>query len=241
MRSIWLIARREFVSIVRSPLGFIIGSIYLAVVGLYFNGFVLGNGEQYSSDVLSDFFYALSGFTMFFTVFISMGTLAKERENGTIALLLTSPLQDYQIILGKFFGVWGFLVLLTLATLYLPLLIMVHGKISWGHVMAGYGGVILLGGASLAIGLFGSSLTRSQIVAIFVTLGIGTSMVLLWKLGRLADRPLNDIYAYLALHNLHFMSFRSGKVHLRDIAYYLSVTTFFLFLATRMLESRRWR
>jgi ABC-2 type transport system permease protein len=241
MRAIWLIARRELGSIVKSPVGFIIAALYLAVVGLHFNLGVLGGEEKFSADVLAGFFYLLSGYTMFFSVFVSMRLIARERETGTIPLLLTSPIRDSQLILGKFLGAFLFLTILTLLTLYMPLMIMVNGKISWGQVIAGYLGILLLGASCLAIGAFGSSLTKHQIVAIFVTLGIGAPLVLFWMLGRLADRPLNDIFAQLALHNIHFASFKEGQVHLRDIVYYLSVTSFFLFAATRMLESRRWR
>jgi len=240
VRSILLIARREFTSIFRSPQGFIIAALYLGLVGLYFNLQVL-KGEKYSADVLKDFFQALSGFTMFFSIFISMGLIAKERESHTFPLLLTSPVKDFQIVLGKFLGAYLFLILLTLATIYMPLLVMVNGKVSWGHVFSGYLGITMLGGACLGIGTFGSSLTRSQIVAIFVSLGIGVPMVLFWLLGKHVDKPLSDIFGYMAIHNIHFSSFKSGKIHLRDIVFYFSIMSFFLFAATRMLESRRWR
>jgi ABC-2 type transport system permease protein len=240
VRRVLLIARREFVSFFRSPQGYIIAALYLGWVGLDFNVRVL-DGEKYSAEVLNQFFFDLSGATMFFSIFISMGLIARERETGTFPLLLTAPVKDIQVVLGKFLGAYFYLILLTLATIYMPMLVMVNGKVSWGHVFAGYSGELLLGGAALAIGTFGSSLTRSQIVAVFVSLGIGAPMVLFWKMGRHADKPLDDIFAYLALHNIHFSAFKAGKVHLRDIVYYLSVMAFFLFSATRILESRRWR
>lgn len=241
MREITLLARREFVSFFRSPQGWVISAVYLALLGLDFNLRVIGGGEAYSADVLSNFFFELSGFTMFFSVFISMGLIARERETQTMPLLFTSPLSETEIVLGKYAGAWLFLVLLTLATLYMPAMILVNGKISMGHLVAGYLGVILLGGAALAIGTFGSALSRSQMVAVFISLGIGAPLVLFWLLGRMADRPLNDIFSYLAIHNLHFAPFKAGKIHLRDVVYYLSVTGFFLFCSARVLESRRWR
>jgi len=241
MKSIWLIARREFASVFRSPQGYIIAALYLGLVGLDYNLRVLGGGEKFSADILKGFFQELSGFTMFVSVFISMGLIAKERENGTIPLLLTSPVKDYQIVTGKFLGAFLFLALLTLATVYMPMLVLVNGKVAWGHVFAGYLGTILLGASVLGIGTFGSSLTKSQIVAVFITLGIGIPMVLFWMLGRTVDQPLNEIFSYMALHNIHFSAFRDGKIHLRDIVFYLSVVVFFLFSDTRMLDSRRWR
>jgi len=241
VREVGLLARREFVAFFRSAQGYVIAALYLAMVGLDFNLRVLGGGAKFSSEVVSGFFFELSGFTMFFSVFISMGLIARERETGTMPLLSTSPLSDAHIVMGKYLGALLFLLLITAATIYMPMLIMVHGKVSAGHLLAGYLGVLLLGGATLAVGTFGSAVTRSQIVAVFVSLGIGTPLVLFWLLGRYADRPLNDVFSYLAIHNLHFSPFRSGKVHLRDIVYYFSVIGFFLFAATRMLESRRWR
>jgi ABC-2 type transport system permease protein len=149
--------------------------------------------------------------------------------------------KDYQIVLGKFLGAWCFLTLVILLSVYMPLLVMVHGKISWGQVFAGYLGVLLLGSATLAIGTFGSSMTRSQIVAVVVSAFLWGVMTQSWRLVKVTDAPLDDIFSYLALHNIHFQSFMKGKVHLRDIVYYLSVTVVFLFASTRMMESRRWR
>ncbi len=241
MRSTWLIARRELGATVRSPLGFVVIAIILAVDGLLFNLLAMGDGAKLSADVLWEYFRVLSGTTMVASVFISMRLLAEEQQTGTIALLLTSPVRDRHVVLGKFLGAFLFLALMTVITIYMPLLVMVHGKVSWGHVFAGYLGLLLLGGACLAIGTFGSSLARSQIVAAFATGSMIVAMLLFWLLARVADKPLDDVFSYLALHNMHFRSFMSGKVHLRDIVFYGSVIVFFLTAAARMLESRRWR
>ncbi|NMB76191.1 MAG: ABC transporter permease subunit [Myxococcales bacterium] len=241
MKTIWLIARRELLATLRSPLGFVVAAMVLALDGLLFNLLALGGGEKYSSEVLAQFFYTLSGTTMVASVFISMRLLAEEHQTGSFPLLLTAPVKDGHIIVGKFLGAFLFLALLTLITLYMPLLVMVHGKVSWGHVFAGYLGLLLLGAAALAIGTFGSTVARSQIVAAFISGALVVALLLFWLLGRAADKPLDDVFSFLALHNMHFRPFMAGKIHLRDIVYYLSVTVFFLSAATRMLESRRWR
>jgi ABC-2 type transport system permease protein len=241
MNRIILIAIREFMAIVRSPLGFIVAALFLFLLGLDFHLRVLGGSQKYSSDVLASFFYDLSGFVICLCVLTSMGLLARERESGTIVLLLTSPVKDSQIVLGKFLGALTFLVVLCLLTLYMPLLIMANGKVSVGHVVSGYTGVLLLGCAVLSIGTFASSLTRYQFVAVLVSLGIGIPLILLWLAGRFADPPLNEIFAYMALHSIHFSPFKNGKIELSNIVYYLSVSAFFLFAASRILESRRWR
>ncbi len=241
MRLIWLIARRELGGTIRSPLGFVVVAIILAVDGLMFNLLAMGGGVKLSAEVLGEYFRVLSGTTMVASVFISMRLLSEEQQTGTIALLLTSPVRDRQVVLGKFLGAFMFLALMTVITLYMPLLVMVHGKVSWGHVFAGYLGLLLLGGACLATGTFGSSLARSQIVAAFATGSMIVAMLLFWLLARVADKPLDDLFSYMALHNMHLRSVMSGKVHLRDIVFYGSVVVFFLTAATRMLESRRWR
>lgn len=241
MRSVWLIARRELGATLRSPLGFVVLAAVLAIDGLLFNLWALGDSAKLSAEVLQDYFYVLSGTTMVASVFISMRLLAEEQQTGTINLLLTSPIRDHQVVLGKFLGAFGFLALLTLVTLYMPLLVLVHGKVSWGHVFAGYLGLMLLGAAALGIGSFGSAVARSQIVAAFISGAVLVAMLLLWLLGREADPPLDRVISYLSMHNLHFRPFMSGKIHLRDVVFYASVCAFFLAAATRVLESRRWR
>ncbi len=241
MSKVWLIARRELGATLMSPLGFVVVASVLAIDGLLFNLWALGSTAKYSAEVLYDYFYVLSGTTMVASLFISMRLFAEEQQTGTISLILTSPVKDAQVVFGKFVGAFLFLALMTIITLYMPMLIMVHGKVSWGHVFSGYLGLLLLGGASLSIGTFASSMAKSQIVAIFIGATILVAMILLWLLGRNADPPLGKVVSYMALHNLHFRSFMEGKIHLRDVVFYLSVCTFFLVAATRMLESRRWR
>jgi ABC-2 type transport system permease protein len=241
VKPLLLVARRELGYILRSPLGFVVAALVLAVDGLLFNVRGLGGPDKLSTAVLIQFFFDLSGVTMLASIPISMRLLAEERQTGTLDLLLTSPIKDWQIVVGKFLGAYVFMILLTAATFYMPLLVLVHGKIAWGHLFAGYLGIVLLAGGCLAVGIFGSALSRSQIAAVFVSAFLLTAMVLFWLLAKVADAPLKDLFSYLAIHNLHFSTFRDGEIHLRDIVYYASVCTFFLFSATRILEARRWR
>jgi ABC-2 type transport system permease protein len=242
MRQTLLIARRELAAYLRTWTGYLILALILFGEGLFFQAFVIGNGvDKRSAEVLSQLFYTLSGGTMISSVFISMRLIAEERQLGTMHLLNSSPVRDGEIILGKFLSALGFLAILTLGTFYMPLMIMVHGKISLGQIFAGYFGVMLLGSASIAISLFGSSLTRSQVVAVIVSAVMVLSMLVIWLVGRITERPLSDIFTALALHGLHFQPFQSGLIHLRDVVYYVAVTYVFLFGATRVLEARRWR
>lgn len=241
MRAILLIARRELAAYLRTMSGYVIISVILAVEGLLFNAFVLGQGSKLSSDVLGAFFYVASGGTMFAAVFLSMRLLAEERQSGTLALLYSSPVRDVEIVLGKFLSAFALLALMTLITAYMPALIFVNGKVSLGHIAAGYLGLLLLGGATVAIGTFGSALAKSQVLAVILSGAMVVSLLVTWLLARVTERPLSDIFGAMALHSEHFQPFQSGLVHVRDIIYYLAVTYVALFAATRVLEARRWR
>jgi ABC-2 type transport system permease protein len=241
MKPTLLIARRELAAYLRTWTGYIIIAAVLAVDGLLFNAYALGGADKRSSEVLSLFFYFSSGTTMIAAIFVSMRLVAEERQTGTLTLLYSSPVRDAQIIVGKFLSALAFLTILTLATLYMPLMVMIHGKVSWGHVFGGYLGLILLGSAALAIGTFGSALARTQVLAAIASACMIVALLVSWLLGRVTERPLSEMFTALALHGLHFQPFQSGIVHLRDIVYYLAMTYVFLFAATRVVEARRWR
>jgi len=241
MRIVWLVMKRELGAYFRSYMGYVILAVILLVDGILFNAYALGGGAKFSAEVLRNFFYFSSGTTMIAGIFLTMRLLAEERQMGTMVLYTTSPVKDAHLVLGKFLSAFLFLCLLTLLTLYMPLLIFVNGKVSAGHIAGGYVGLLCLGAASLSVGLFGSALARSQIVAAIVGAGILVSLLLFWLLANITDAPLSGVLGYLALHNKHFLPFMKGSVSTRDIVYYLSVTYFFLLLSTRVIEARRWR
>ncbi len=240
MKAALLIARREVAFYLRSWTGYLIIALVLFLDGLLFNTLVLP-GDKRSAQVLHEFFYVASGVTMIAAALISMRLIAEEREIGTINLLYSSPVRDGEIVVGKFLGAFAFLAVLTLPTVYMPAMIMIHGKVSYGHVAGGYLGLLLLGGAALAIGTFASTLTKIPIVAGVIAGCLLVALLAAWKLATVTERPLSDVFMSLALHNKHFEPFEAGIVHLRDVVYYLSVAYVSLFGATRVLEARRWR
>jgi ABC-2 type transport system permease protein len=241
MRPILLIARRELAAYLRTMTGYIIIAAVLAVDGLLFNAYAIGGQDKRSSEVLSLFFYFHSGTTMIASVFISMRLLAEERQTGTLNLLYSSPIHDSEIVFGKFLSALGFLALMTLVTVYMPFLILVNGKVSWGHLGAGYLGLLLLGSACLAIGTFGSALAKTQVLAAIFSGCMVVAMLVAWLVARVTERPLSEIFTALALHGQHFLPFQAGIVHVRDVVYYLAVTYVALFGATRVIEARRWK
>jgi ABC-2 type transport system permease protein len=235
-----LIARREMGAYVRSPLGSVIIAGALLIDGILFYYWGLSQ-KMLSAEVLSEFFYAASGITMAASIILSMRLIAEERQTHTFTLLNTAPIHDWEIVLGKYLSALGMLTVLTALTLYMPALIFVNGKVSIGHIAVGYAGLLLIGSATISIGLFASALTRSQVVAAIVGAAILTALILLWMLASAVEPPLNDFLAGLAFHHQNFMPFQKGILELKGVAYYSAVTYFFLLAATKILEARRWR
>lgn len=240
MNATLLIARRELAAYLRSWLGYVIIAGVLLVGSLFFNAFALG-GEKRSGEVLAQFFWGASGFTIVASLLLSFRLVAEERQTGTIQLLYSSPVHDAAIVTGKYLSALGFLALALLGSAYMPALIFVNGKVSLGHIAGGYLGLLLLGSAALAIGTFGSALVRSQVLAVILSTCMVVALLVVWMLAKVTERPLSDVFTNLALHGIHFQPFQSGIVHLRDVVYYLAVTYVALFAATRVLEARRWR
>ena len=240
-QTIFLLARRELAGYFRTMTGYVIIALALLIEGVLFNAFAMGNGEKKSTEVLAQFFYISSGITMVGSVFISMRLLAEERQTGTIALLYSSPVRDVEIVLGKFLSALGFVAVMTLATFYMPLLVLVHGKLSIGQIAVGYVGLLLLGSASLAIGTLGSALARNQVLAAIISGCITVALVVCWLLAGVTERPLSQIFTAMSLHAGQFQPFMAGILALRSVVYYVAVTYVFLFAATRVLEARRWR
>ena len=240
MTNIFLIAGRELRAYARSPLGPVIVAGALLINGIVFYYYGLSQ-KLLSAEVLSEFFWAASGVTMISGVALSMRLIAEERQTHTFTLLNTAPVYDWEIVLGKYVSAFAMLAIIIVLTLYMPALIFVNGKVSIGHIAVGYVGLLLIGSATTAIGLFSSALTRSQVVAVIVAAAILAALILLWMLASAIEPPLNDFFAALAFHHQNFMPFQKGVLELRGVAYYLGVTYFFLVAATKILEARRWR
>ncbi|MEO7033193.1 MAG: ABC transporter permease [Polyangiaceae bacterium] len=235
-----IIARRELYAYMRSPLGSAVIAAALLVDGILFYYASL-DPKRLSAQLLAQFFYDSTAATMGAGLLLSMRLLAEERQSGTITLLNTAPIRDRDIVLGKFISSFGMLTLMNLLTIYMPLMVYVRGKVSVGHIVVGYTGLILFGAAVTAIGLFASSLARSQVVAVIVGAVLIASFILLWVVARAVDPPFNTFFSSLALHNENYRPFMLGTLQFDRVAYYLMITYFFLLAATKVLEARRWR
>lgn len=234
-----LIARRELATYLNTAWGWVILAAVLLIDGLLFNAFAMTETARYSADVLEDFFFFSSGTTMIAGVLLSMRLIAEERQSGTMVLLETAPVTEAQVVLGKFLGAFGFLTVITLATVYMPILIQVNGKIGWEQIGAGYLGLLGLGGAAVAIGTFGSSLAKNQLLAAAMGGAILVLLLLGWLLARITEAPISDVLAYTALFDRHFQPFMRGRVNTESLVLFGSVIFAFLTMATRVLQTRR--
>ena len=235
-----LLAKRELGQFFNTTWGYAIIALILGIDGLMFNAFAMGSGtERYSADVLEDFYHYSSGTTMIAAILLSMRLIYEERTQGTDALLQTAPISEVQIVVGKFLGALAFLTILTAMTIYMPALIQINGKVSWGHIFAGYLGLFCLGSSCLAIGTFGSAIAKNQLFASIIAGVLVVFFVLGWLLSKITEPPLTDIFSYAALYEGHFESFKRGRINTESVIFYLSMTFAFLLLAVRVLQSRR--
>lgn len=236
-----LIVRREVSWFFRSRTGYLVTALLLLLTGAAFNFLAIGSSAQYSTDVLHSYFYWSSGLVMVLGLIVSMRSLAEERASGSLPLLTTSSLSDGEIVVAKFLAAYTLVFILTVATVYIPLFVFVNGKVSLGHIFAGYVGLFCLGAMATAIGTFGSAVGESQLVALVISAVILVFGLLLWTGARVIDGPLGDVVGYMSLHDKHFKPFQNGTINLKDVVFYLSVSLFFLMLARNSLEGRRWK
>jgi len=171
---------------------------------------------------------------------ITMSLFSEERKRGTIELLLTSPITDFQVVLGKFFSASAFYGIMLLATSVPMSVLFLYGDPAWGPILTGYLGLVLYGVSLIALGVFISTLTENQIVAGVLSFG---ATLLLWIVngfGQGATATTREVLNYLSVLE-HMNGFIDGTISTSDVVFYLSMTTAGLFLTYRAIESWRWR
>lgn len=236
MKNTLTIARREIQAYFVSPIAYVVAAAFLAIMGYFFAMILYYSREATMRYTLGNMTTVL----LFVAPILTMRLLAEEQRMGTIELLLTAPVKDWEVVLGKFLGSLTLYACMLGVSLYFPFVLSIVGNPDFGPIVSGYLGMLLLGGALLSLGVLTSSLTQNQIVS--AVLGV-VLIVLLWLVGALGDvtgAPLSGVFQYLALSE-HFYDFFKGVIDTKDVLYYLSVIGAALFLATRVLETRRWR
>lgn len=232
------LAKRELDSHFNAPLGYVVAGVFLIASGwLFMQGFFI-DGQS----TMRGFFALMPSVLLFILPAVTMASWAEEKRSGTAEVLLTLPVGSRQAVTGKFLAAFAFLMVMLLSTFPIPLMLVMVGNPDLGLIFAGYLGALFLGAAYIAIGLWVSSVAKNQITAFLLALVVifffyiaGSSFV------------LDSLPSYVQMigKNLslatHFNSILRGVLSLKDLAYYVSVIVFFLFLNVQVVSERRWK
>lgn len=243
MKPVWTIARREMAATFDSPIAYIAGTVFLVATGILFF-FGLGGGDDYfaarEATLRPLFDYAPWVLAVILPA-VTMRLVAEEKKSGTLELLVTLPVTDLQIILGKLLGATGFLLVALALTLVLPAMVLTVGSPDIGAIAGGYLGLVLVGVAFLSLGLMTSTWTHNQIIAFILGLLL---CVFFWTatdaiLRLMFDQP--PMALQLFSFQTQFQDFAKGVVDLRSVLYFLSVTAVAVVASTYSLQSRHWK
>jgi ABC-2 type transport system permease protein len=244
MRAVLATFSRELRAYFLSPLAYVVLFFFLVV-----NGFIFVIIVDYLNDPRApagqplDYFFTAFWWLILLAVIpaLTMRLLAEERGTGSIEVLMTAPVTENQVVVGKYLGALVFYIFLWSPTVLYGVILASYAEVDWGPVAAGYLGLVLIGALFLSIGLFASSLTRNQLIAAIITFALLLLLVLgVALLGNLVDTPwLSDTLAYLNTLD-HQEELSHGIVDTRRLVLYVSGTVFFLFLTARTLENNKW-
>jgi len=238
MRNVTALTQRELAASFLSPVAYIVAAVFLVATGYLFMSNTLVDGGEASVRSMLNSMAWLLVFTM---PLLTMRVLADEFASGTIETLMTAPVTDIEVVFGKFLGVLVFYLVLLATTLVHVVLLFVYGATDVGVVIYGYIGMILLGALYVSVGVFASALTRYQLVAAIIGMGVLSVFTLVvdafaaWYGG-----TWREVLGYINILH-HFGDFSKGIFDTKSIVFFISGTVFFLFLAVKVLESRRWR
>ena len=254
MRNVLAIAEKELRSYFASPIAYIMIGLFSLLFGWFFYVFLMafvqqseqmmqfggGGGANVNQMMIRGLFQNTAVIILFVMPMITMRTYSEEKRSGTIELLLTSPVTDLQIILGKFIGALGLYVAMLVVTMVYMAILFRIGNPEWRPIVAGYLGLLLMGSCFLSAGLFISSLTKNQIVAGFLTFATFLMLWIINWLGESSGPTTRDLLNYLSITE-HFEDFSRGIIDTKHVLYYLSFITFGLFLTAKSVDSERWR
>ncbi len=247
MRNIWTIAKREYDNYFNGPLAYVVAFAILLPIGIYFSLIMWVSSQPSSFGAPAPESTPINWLFVFLMIFLSpaltMRLLSDEARMGTLELLLTAPIRDFELVAGKWLGAFMFVLSIALLTLLFPIILnnFVTPGIDWRVMISSYIGLILVCAALIALGTGISALFTNQFAAFFVTLGL---FFFLWFMISLPANYLpngGDVLNYLSISTHFTQSMNGGTINLGDIVYYLSLTALGLFVGTTAVEIRRWR
>jgi ABC-2 type transport system permease protein len=253
LSNILAIAQKELKAYFASPIAYIVIGFFVLLFGyfywallLFFNqqsmramGLEGGPTQNVNEQLIRPLFLNASVVLLFILPMITMRTYSEEKRSGTIELLLTAPLTDFQIIMGKFLGALALYAAALAVTLLHVGALFAFGKPEWIPIVTSYLGMLLMGGCFISVGLLISSFTRNQIVAGMVTFAVFLLWVINW-VGSFTGPTTQAVLDYLSITN-HLDDFTRGIIDTKHLIYYVSFIAFGLFLTARSVDTERWR
>lgn len=238
MNKAWIISKRELKSFFDSLMAYIMLVAFLGFTGFF--TWLSASNIFFSGQASLQVFFGIAYWTLFFFIpALTMRQLAEEKKTGTIEMLLTKPVSDFQVVLGKFMSTLLLIVIALVLTLPFYFTVWSLGPVDHGAVWSGYLGLILMSGAYVSIGVFASSITNNQIIAFLTSLLIGILFhVIFGMLGGSFSGLLAELFSFLSLSS-HFESISRGVIDSRDIIYFLSIILMGLLFAEMSLSKRK--
>lgn len=256
MSGLLAIINKELRIYFTSPIAYVVIAVFIAINGYLFYNIVIFTVNQsmqliriqgvmpqinINDMIFRPVFHNMAVIMILTLPMLTMRLLAEEKKAKTTELLMTSPLSITQIIIGKYLAVFLIFTLMLLLSGFMPMMLDIYGDLQWEPILAGYLGLLLLGGVFLSFGLLASSVTENQIVAGFLGFGF---LLFLWMMGWVSQGTsgtvITSIFSYLSISG-HFDNFVKGLIDSKDVIYLLSLISTGLFLAHRVLDSQRWR
>lgn len=220
-----------------SILGYIVMGIYLLIAGVVFSVFFLG--AQSSSD-FAGFFSNMNTVFLLIMPILTLRVLSEDKKLGTYELLLTSPVSPWEIILGKFLGVFTFVFIGATILLIYPLILAFYTNVEWGAVLSGYLGIIVSMAFFISVGMFASSVTDNYVVAATLSFGLVLLLLAISYFGNSPESIFSSFCKEISYAN-HYNQFAVGLIQLKDLLYFAFGTFFWLFLAKSIVESKTWK
>ena len=234
-------------------MAYVVSAAFLAITGFFF---VASVSDAFAEASIRGYLAGAIFFMIFMSPALTMRLIAEEQKLGTLELLLTSPLREFEIVMGKFIAAFVMTMIMVVLSLYFVIVLFVYGDPDIGPLLSGLGGLTLYAAATLSVGLFASALSSNQIVGLVVGSGILTALTIIdfvsarlsgvgsqildaFQLG--ASFSVFDLDSFGVAEGGHFADFARGIISMTDIVYYLSLTAVFLLLTVLVLEARRWR
>lgn len=235
---IWVLTKRELSSFFFSPIAYVMAAVFLAVSGIFFAGEIFIPGQEAQ---MRGLFERQAFVLVFILPMLTMRLLAEEFRSGSIEALMTAPVRDWEVVLGKFWGAWLFFLAMLIPTGLYAVMLLIFGPADFRPMLTGYLGLALLGGLYIAVGILTSTMTRNQVVAaVLAFLILSAFTFLLWGI---TARLTGTWQVVLRTVNVYerFIDFSGGLIDVKNVVFFISASAGMLFLAVKVLESRRWR